>query len=52
LLLASGSARLHWDDFAAGLRLQVAHGRCKPAADVLGSTAERIGVEVRVSCGG
>jgi hypothetical protein len=43
---------LHWNDFATRRRFQVTHRRRKPAADVLGSSAKRIGIKVRVSCGG
>jgi hypothetical protein len=39
---------LHWDNFATGARLQVAHGRRKVPTDVLGSTTKRISVQVRV----
>jgi hypothetical protein len=39
---------LQWDNFATGSRLQVAHGRRKVPADLLGSTTKRIGVQMRV----
>jgi hypothetical protein len=51
-LLDTGSPDLRRDNFALRLGLQVPHGRCKPTADVLGSAAKRIVVEVRVSGSG
>ena len=52
LLLSPSSAYSHGDDCDARAPLQVPHGRCKAAPDVLGSTAERIAVQVRIAGGG
>jgi hypothetical protein len=52
LLLDIGSPRLHRDNFAPRVGLQIPHGRRNLAADVLGRTAKRIVVEVRVSGSG
>ena len=48
----TGSPRMHRNNFTLSLGFQIPHGRCKPAADLLGSAADRIRVEVSVSSGG